>query len=121
VNGIKSLKLAYIMSRFPKISETFVLFEILAVQELGVTVEIFPLIKENQPVSHKEAEALVRKAHYHKYFSFPVLKAQFYFLFRKPIGYFKTLNPKKCQDFCKKTLELSLGQTTNIVEKYKNL
>lgn len=91
MNGIKSLKLGYIMSRFPKISETFILYEILAVQELGAKVEIFPLIKENQSVCHKEAEALVRIAHYHKYFSFSILKAQLYFLFLQPIGYLRTL------------------------------
>ena len=37
------LKVAYIMSRFPKLTETFVLFEMVAVERQGVQIELYPL------------------------------------------------------------------------------
>ena len=43
-------KVAYIMSRLPKLSETFVLYEMLALQQQGVGVEVFPLINERAKV-----------------------------------------------------------------------
>ena len=43
-------KVAYVMSRFPKLSETFVLGEILAVEEHGVEVKLFPLLREREEV-----------------------------------------------------------------------
>ena len=43
-------KIAYIMSRFPKLTETFVLYEILAMEEQGAQVELFPLLREKQKV-----------------------------------------------------------------------
>ena len=45
-NRYQDMKFAYVMSRFPKISETFVLYEILALMEKGIRVEVFPLIRE---------------------------------------------------------------------------
>ena len=53
------LKVAYIMSRFPKLSETFVLYEMLALQQQGVAVEVFPLINERASVMHPEARQFV--------------------------------------------------------------
>ena len=43
-NGKPKPKFAYMMSRFPKISETFVLYEILAIMEMGLQVEVYPLL-----------------------------------------------------------------------------
>jgi peptidoglycan/xylan/chitin deacetylase (PgdA/CDA1 family) len=39
------VKLGYIMSRFPKLSETFILNEILTLESLGVEIEVYPLIR----------------------------------------------------------------------------
>ena len=49
--------IAYMMSRFPKISETFILYEILELERLGLTVDIFPLIHQQEDKKHPEAEA----------------------------------------------------------------
>src|SRR4051795_10791622 len=38
-------KVAYLMSRFPKITETFILYEILELEQLGMQIEVFPLIR----------------------------------------------------------------------------
>jgi hypothetical protein len=37
---MSAVKVAYIMSRFPEITQTFVLYEMLALEELGIPVSI---------------------------------------------------------------------------------
>jgi glycosyltransferase involved in cell wall biosynthesis len=80
-------RIAYVMSRFPKLTETFVLFEILAVEEAGRDVEIYPLLRERQPVMHEEAEALVARAHYLPFLSLAILRSQLHYLVRRPRRY----------------------------------
>ncbi|MFO7321146.1 MAG: glycosyltransferase [Chloroflexota bacterium] len=82
---------AYIMSRFPKLTETFILYEILAVERAGTPVEIYPLMRERTTVMHPEAVALVERAHFQPFISWPILKSQFYYLTRRPGAYFKAL------------------------------
>lgn len=81
------LKVAYIMSRFPKLSETFVLYEMLALQQQGVAVEVFPLINERPKVMHEEAKAFAARARYQPVLSWSVLKAQWRFLRIQPKAY----------------------------------
>jgi colanic acid/amylovoran biosynthesis glycosyltransferase len=57
-------RIAYIMSQFPKISETFVLYEMHAVERLGATVEVFPLRRGPKGPRHAEAIAYEERAHY---------------------------------------------------------
>jgi glycosyltransferase involved in cell wall biosynthesis len=85
------MKIAYTMSRFPKLTETFVLYEIVALESLGVEVEIYPLLRERQSVEHPEAERLTRGAHYHPFVSFPILRANLHYLVRKPGAYLRVL------------------------------
>jgi glycosyltransferase involved in cell wall biosynthesis len=89
-NGSK-LKVAYIMSRFPKLTETFVLFEMLAVERQGVQIELYPLLREKTDVMHPEAHAYVERAHFQPFFSWPILRSQLHFLRRKPRAYLNTL------------------------------
>lgn len=86
-----SRRVAYIMSRFPKISETFILYEILALEELGWEVEVFPLLRERQPVSHPEARDIVARAHFQPFLSPAILAANLRFAFRRPAAYFGAL------------------------------
>src|SRR5215211_2558826 len=79
---------AYIMSRFPKLSETFVLYEMLALQQQGIGIEVFPLINEHAKVVHQEAQQFVERAHYFPILSLSILKAQLHFLWKKPATYF---------------------------------
>jgi colanic acid/amylovoran biosynthesis glycosyltransferase len=90
-SGQPELKVAYIMSRFPKLSETFVLNEILTLEALGVNVELYPLLREHQPVSHPEAARLTRAAHFQPFVSPGILRAQLAFIRRKPAAYFRVL------------------------------
>jgi glycosyltransferase involved in cell wall biosynthesis len=82
--------IAYLMSRFPKVSETFILYEILELERLGMQVEIFPLVHELENVAHPEAQALVDRAHYSRLAAPAVLAAQFYWLFKRPAAYLRT-------------------------------
>ena len=70
----KSVKIAYVMSRFPKITETFVLYEILELERLGLQVEVFPLLREKEAVEHAEVRALVARAHYQPYLSWKIVR-----------------------------------------------
>lgn len=80
-------KVAYLMSRFPKITETFILYEILELERQGVQVEVFPLIRERAAAMHAEAQAVVDRAHFSRPLSWAVLAAQAYWLARRPLAY----------------------------------
>jgi len=86
---VSAVKIAYIMSRFPKLTETFILYEMLALEKLGIQVEIYPLLRERQPAIHPEAQRLVERAHFLPFLSLPILRAQWHFLRRRPVDYFK--------------------------------
>ena len=79
-------RVAYIMSRFPKLTETFVLHEMLELERRGARVEVFPLLRQREAVQHAEAEALVRRARYHPFVSAATLGAALGFARRDPSG-----------------------------------
>jgi glycosyltransferase involved in cell wall biosynthesis len=83
----RPLRLAYLMSRFPKATETFILYEILELQRLGHVVEIFPLVLERDSVMQPGAAPLVERAHDLRPWSRPVLAAQLHWLRRRPRAY----------------------------------
>lgn len=86
-----SRPIAYMMSRFPEITETFVLFEMLAMERLGRRVELYPLIRQYQDVVHPEARAFIERAHYHAFLSLPVVAANARALATRPGAYFGAL------------------------------
>jgi glycosyltransferase involved in cell wall biosynthesis len=79
------------MSRFPKITETFILFEILELQRRGVEIEIFPLVREHERVVHPEAEQLMPQVRFLPFLSGPILVANLRFLIRRPRRYLGVL------------------------------
>lgn len=83
--------IAYIMSRFPKLTETFILYEILAVERLGRRVEIYPLLREREPTMHPEAYPLVEGAHYQPFLSRAILGSNVRMLVRRPSAYLGAL------------------------------
>jgi colanic acid/amylovoran biosynthesis glycosyltransferase len=85
--GARPLRLAYLMSRFPKATETFILYEILELERLGHHVEIFPLVLEREAILQPGAAALVERAHDLRPWSRPVLAAQVHWLRRRPGAY----------------------------------
>lgn len=84
-------RIAYIMSRFPKITETFVFYEILSMDAMGIAVDVYPLLRERQPVAHPEVEGWVKRARFQPFISLPILRANAHFLMRAPARYMKVL------------------------------
>ena len=84
-------KVAYIMSRFPKITETFILFEMIEQEKNGIRIELYPLLRENQPVSHPEVSNYLLRANFHPFMSKPILAANWHFFKRKPVAYLKLI------------------------------
>lgn len=87
----RRLKVAYIMSRFPKLTETFILYEMLAMKKEGVQIEVYPLLKEKTEVMHPEAVPFVDAAHFQPFISFSIIRANLHFLWQKPHVYLRTL------------------------------
>ena len=57
-------RIAYVMSRFPRLTETFILSELLALEAAGVDVAIYPLLREEAALVQPGAADLVRRARY---------------------------------------------------------
>jgi colanic acid/amylovoran biosynthesis glycosyltransferase len=85
----RPLRLAYLMSRFPKATETFILYEILELERLGHRVEIFPLVLHREATVQPGAAELVERAHDIRPLSLEVLRAQAHWLRRRPRRYMK--------------------------------
>jgi len=82
---------AYVTSRFPKLSETFVLTELLAVRRRGVRVDVHPLQRKREAVMHPEAREPAASAHYEPLLSPAVVASQLYWLRRRPVAYLRTV------------------------------
>jgi glycosyltransferase involved in cell wall biosynthesis len=83
----RPLRLAYLMSRFPKATETFILYEILELERLGHRVEIFPLVLERDGVVQPGAAELGARAHAVRPLSLEVAAAQVHWIRRRPRRY----------------------------------
>jgi colanic acid/amylovoran biosynthesis glycosyltransferase len=89
--GMHPAKIAYVMSRFPKLTETFVFYEILAMESLGIAVEVYPLLREQQAVAHPEVPAWLERARFQPFISLRILRAHLHFARRRPAAYFGAL------------------------------
>jgi glycosyltransferase involved in cell wall biosynthesis len=78
------MAVAYFVSRFPKVTETFILREIVELQRLGADVELFSLVHEREGVTHEEALPLSRRAHYGDQRPGATLLANIAWLVREP-------------------------------------
>jgi colanic acid/amylovoran biosynthesis glycosyltransferase len=84
-------RVAFVLSRFPKITETFILYEILALERLGIQAEVFALIRERQPIAHAEAMTTLERVRFAPFMSRPVLRSNWRSLRRRPRLYLRTL------------------------------
>jgi len=113
--GVGAPRVAYIMSRFPKLTETFVLYEMLAVEATGVQVDVYPLLQARDTgvhtegaslwtklterfrppraarVMHGDADALVARARYQPMLSAAILGSNLHTLRRAPRAYLGAL------------------------------
>lgn len=87
---VRPLTVAYIVSRFPKLSETFILYEMLELERIGVRVELFPLVREHEASMQPGAAAFVERAHLVRPASLAMLGAQLHWLRRRPRRYLST-------------------------------
>lgn len=87
MGGEPTLRVAYVMSRFPKVTETFVLNEILAVEAAGARVDVYPLLREQATVLQPGAAALVARARYLAFLSPSILASQAWWLAHRPRAY----------------------------------
>ena len=60
--AMKTKKVAYIMSRFPHLPETFILREMDAMASLGWPISLYPLILQKSPLTHQEARPWLSRA-----------------------------------------------------------
>jgi colanic acid/amylovoran biosynthesis glycosyltransferase len=75
---------AYVMSWFPKLTETFVLDEILEMQRQGVRVGIHPLRRGRGTLMHHDAQALVAEAQYRPLLDLGILRDNLIVLLARP-------------------------------------
>jgi glycosyltransferase involved in cell wall biosynthesis len=83
--------LAVVMSRFPAVTETFILRELVELERRGVTIELAPLLRDEVPTLHPDARAWDEKALYTPFLNLPMLRANLRVLFRAPGRYLGTL------------------------------
>lgn len=79
------------MSRFPKITETFILYEMLAAREAGACVEVFPLRREKTTKMHPEAVDFVHRAHFVPLLSLETIRDNLRMLLTNPLLWTRAL------------------------------
>ena len=81
--------IAFVMIKFPKITETFILREILQLQKFGIRIELFSLLKpKTSDMIHPESEALIKRTHYSPWLlSWQLLCSHLFYLTHRPIRY----------------------------------
>ena len=82
-------RIAYSMSRFPKVTETFVLYEILEMERAGIDVSIFPLLLERENTRHPEVMQLMPKVHFAPFLNFAILRANLCWLTASPVRFLR--------------------------------
>ncbi len=80
-------RIAYIMSRFPHLPETFILREMNALAELGWDIDLYPLVRQQQTVIHAEARPWLPKVRHIPFVSAAVIGANGRALRRNPAQY----------------------------------
>jgi glycosyltransferase involved in cell wall biosynthesis len=85
------VKIAYITSRFPKLTETFVLYEVVAMDRQGIETTLFPLLATRQKVVHPEAESMRDRIRFHPFVSPDVLAACWRYAVKRPRAFWGSL------------------------------
>ncbi len=87
-----NLKVAYILLRFPCMTETFIAEEIQKIQDKGIEVCIYSLLEPRDTLVHPVSQSLLALARTAPGFGSPSLwAAQFRFVIKSPGRYFKLL------------------------------
>ncbi|GAA5526484.1 glycosyltransferase [Herpetosiphon gulosus] len=100
--------IAYMMSRFPHLSETFILREMLEMERLGWEVKLFPLMLQQQAVVHDEAKRWIPLAQPQPFISPHVALSSLQRLVKQPL---------KTSSIVAKTLAESATAPSELVRK----
>ena len=77
------------MSRFPKVTETFVLREMNEMERQGLAIEVYPLQREKSAVIQPDAQSYVERAHYVSLTSWSVWRDNVATFLRRPGDYLR--------------------------------
>ncbi len=80
MNQPGTLTIAYVMSRFPRLTETFILSELGAMDRAGVDIELHPLLHQRGEPVQPAAVAWVERAHFLPFMSLPIVRSQWSFV-----------------------------------------
>jgi len=87
-----NLKIAYILFRFPTLTETFIAEEIQKIQTLGVNVQVYSLLPSKENLVHSVSKSILPQTlNVPGIFNPVVWIAQVYYLWRNPRMYFRLL------------------------------
>ncbi len=87
----KAVPIAVLLSRFPSVTETFILRELIEMELRGQRVRLVPMIKESPPVIHQEAKPWTSRALYTPFLSPRIWLANLRAAARQPIRYWSLL------------------------------
>lgn len=79
--------IAYLMSRFPHLPETFILREMAELERQGWAIGLYPLIRQRESVVHAEARRWIERAQHVPFVSASVVAANARALARRPGRY----------------------------------
>lgn len=110
------MKVAYILTSFPSISKTFIINEIVAMQDKGVEINVYSFFDPGEKVMHPKVKLIKNILHFKPRQWKKILFAHIYWLFRKPAGYFScfclALTPSN------KLLRIFLSDLVHVREVY---
>jgi glycosyltransferase involved in cell wall biosynthesis len=90
-SGSNNLRIAYMLSRFPSIYETFVLNEMVWMRKQGIDVHIFSTMSPKSGPVHHRARQMMDAVTYSPLLSWLVVKTNLFFFFHQPVTYLRTL------------------------------
>jgi len=79
------VRVAYVVSRFPKLTETFVLGEMVEMERVGSPVLVYPLLRHRETVVHPDAQRAQERARFVPIASLPALRAYGHFARHHPL------------------------------------
>ncbi len=101
----REIRIACILNVFPKLSETFIINEIRAVQKRGIAIDLYAIFKPQPQEFNREAEDLLERTRFldGQVSLGRIVRSHFYFLFRFPLRYLGALlnciNKQKISSF----------------------
>ena len=114
------MKLLYITKRFPRLSETFILDEMIGLERNGIELTIFAIANPNESKVHTAAKKLIPSVQYlhdspspawHDRFISEIVDGAWCFA-RRPIGVFSAIFA------CLKPSRLSIGSVKHLLEAF---